>query len=33
MLVMTHAQLLSLLNAYDPDGDAITLVIELLREL
>ena len=30
LLVMTHAQLLSLLNAYDPDGDAITLVVEPL---
>jgi hypothetical protein len=30
LLVMTHAQLLSLLNAYDPDGDAITVRVEPL---
>ena len=30
LLVMTHAQLLSLLNAYDPDGDAITIRVEPL---
>ena len=30
LLVMTHTQLLSLLNAYDPDGDAITVRVEPL---
>ncbi|MDB4619295.1 DUF5011 domain-containing protein, partial [bacterium] len=30
LLVLTHAQLLSLLNAYDPDGDAITATVEAL---
>ena len=30
LLVMNHAQLLSLLNAYDPDGDAITVRVEPL---